>query len=140
MHESKFAIQDPSTGHASRVLRLIGEFASAIEFTRVRVSVAYASLDGCKELEKKLTQSSRNWVVAHKQWLVGIDFGQTSPAALRFLSKLRNSNVRIPNGTFVLENRLQPKETYHPKTFLFENVGTPVYQFGVMPALVNSHV
>lgn len=123
MHEDGFAIQDASVGHASRVLRLIGEYASATEFTQVRVSVAYASLNGCKELEKRLLQTSESWVPARKLWLVGIDFGQTSPAALRFLSKLKNSRVRIPNGAIVLENKLQPKETYHPKTFVFENVG-----------------
>jgi hypothetical protein len=64
--------------------------------------------------------SSSAWDQSTKRWLISIDHGITEPGAVEALSLLSKSEVRIPNGTRVLEDpRLRPPTAFHTKAYLF---------------------
>jgi hypothetical protein len=88
---------------------------------RLRVSIAYATYSGCKNLAGKFTEAFEDWPVLTKRWLVSIDFGTTEVAALQFLMALPNSEVRIPDARRVMKRRLIPAYCFHPKTYIFDN-------------------
>lgn len=111
--------QDPSVGRVGIVLEAIGTAAQlASDYERVDVAVAYASAEGVRLLDEKL--SGPNWIGARKRFLVSLDFGFTQPAALIRLSELSNAEVRVPNGRAVLASAtLRPPSAFHAKVFIF---------------------
>jgi len=111
--------QDPSVGRVGIVLDAIGAAAdSASDYERVDVAVAYASAEGVRLLDERL--SGPNWSSARKRFLVSLDFGFTQPRALVRLSELSNAEVRVPNGRAVLASAaLRPPSAFHAKVFLF---------------------
>jgi HKD family nuclease len=111
--------QDPSVGRVGVVLEAIGAAAHhASDYERVDVAVAYASAEGVRLLDERL--SGPNWSGARKRFLVSMDFGFTQPRALVRLSELSNAEVRVPNGRAVLASAtLRPPSTFHAKVFLF---------------------
>ncbi|MGH2613744.1 MAG: hypothetical protein ACRDJC_00755 [Thermomicrobiales bacterium] len=87
-------------------------------YEHVDVAVAYASAEGVRSLNNRL--SSGTWSAARKRFLVSIDFGFTQPRALARLSELNNAEVRIPNGHAVLASpTLRPPSAFHAKVFVF---------------------
>lgn len=102
------------------VLGGVGRLASSRVFTHARISIAYASAIGCRQLVGELSSRMTNWADLQKRWLIGIDFGRTEPEALRYLRGLPNSKVKVPNGSNTLKRRLLPVRSFHPKTYLFE--------------------
>lgn len=106
MHKQRFIIQDVDCGWQSKVYQAIGEIACAAEFKRLRVAVAYASRSGCGHLVATLRAEMGRWRTVKKQWLTGIDFGQTAPEAIEYLGGLDNSEVRVSDAAFVLHNHL----------------------------------
>lgn len=111
--------QDPSVGRVGIVLEALGTAANlASDYERVDVAVAYASAEGVRLLDEKL--SGPNWSDARKRFLVSLDFGFTQPSALVRLSELSNAEVRIPNGRAVLTSpTLRPASAFHAKVFIF---------------------
>lgn len=111
--------QDPSAGRVGIVLEAIGAAAHlASDYERVDVAVAYASAEGVRLLDERL--SGPNWSGARKRFLVSLDFGFTQPSALARLSELSNAEVRVPNGRAVLASaRLRPPSAFHAKVFIF---------------------
>jgi len=111
--------QDPSLGRVGIVLEALGAAANlAADYERVDVAVAYASAEGVRLLDEKL--SGPNWSGARKRFLVSLDFGFTQPKALVRLSELSNAEVRIPNGRAVLASAtLRPPSAFHAKVFVF---------------------
>jgi len=118
----KYFLQDASIGRTSRICAGITGLAQSIEFSRMRVAVAYATLSGCHELTAAFGNIT-SWGHAEKQWLISIDFGITQPEALKFLTNLPNSSVRVPNGAYLLKKKLKPRQSFHAKTYIFDNEG-----------------
>ena len=111
--------QDPSAGRVGIILEAIGAAAHlASDYERVDVAVAYASAEGVRLLDDRL--SGPNWSGARKRFLVSLDFGFTMPSALVRLSELSNAEVRVPNGRAVLDSAtLRPPSAFHAKVILF---------------------
>ena len=120
MFQSHLIVQDSESGRISEIYRSIVSLADASKFRSLRVAVAYASLAGCKNLSEGLDRClGSRWKSMNKEWMISVDFGRTDADALEFLSELPKSSVRIPNGLSVLQNKLIPKNCFHPKMFAF---------------------
>ena len=61
-----------------------------------------------------------DWARMRKRWLVGIDWCRSDPPALKRLADMANSEIRIPNGgSLVASAGCTPRDTFHPKLFVF---------------------
>jgi HKD family nuclease len=102
---------------AAEVERLAGEGG----FDRVRAFFAFATESGTQELIESLTKGwTGDWDRALKRWLISADFGFTEPQALRALSGLPNSQVRIPDAAYLLKHLLKPRATHHAKSLVLD--------------------
>jgi len=115
----KYFLQDSRYHASGNIIKAIATIAKAAHFTRMRISVAYATTGGCKQLSTML-QSMTGWENLRKEWLVGIDYGITDADALLSLANLPNSSVRIPDATYLLSHQLRPLRSFHPKTYIFD--------------------
>ena len=113
--------QDTRVGRVGVVLDALADASErAHAYKHVDVAVAYASAEGVRLLDERL--SSEAWAGARKRFLVSLDFGFTQPRALARLADLSNSEVRIPNGRAVLKSRtLRPPSAFHAKVFIFRD-------------------
>ena len=104
----------------------LGLIRSAYEQTkpkRICVAVAYATHSGVADLDSALSDLPR-WKKATKQWLVGIDYCRSDPFALKHLSDLPKSKVRVFDGNFVANrNGCVPRHSFHPKAYLLFGSG-----------------
>lgn len=116
----KFFLQDASTGRTSKIFAGITALAQSIEFSRIQVAVAYATVSGCRELTNAFSNIGA-WEHVEKQWLISVDFGITEPEALKFIDKLPRSTVRIPDGAELLKRKLKPRQSFHTKIYIFDN-------------------
>ncbi|MEC5200387.1 HKD family nuclease [Arthrobacter sp. PL16] len=117
-YEVSVHAQDPSVGRVSVVLEALADASERASYEYVDVAVAYASGEGVRLLDNRL--SGEAWNAARKRFLVSIDFGFTQPKALVRLSELNNAEVRVPNGQAVLASpTLQPPSAFHAKAFAF---------------------
>jgi HKD family nuclease len=116
-------VQTPTTPGA--MLDGVRSIAAIDEFDEFWASVAYASAAGVHLLSKEMGSTTKAWSRVRKRWLISIDFGHTEPEALRSLLRLRNSSVRVPNGSLVVVSRgFAPKLTcFHPKLYACRTVG-----------------
>ena len=90
---------------------------------RICVAVAYATHSGVADLDSALSGLPR-WKKAAKQWLVGIDYCRSDPFALKHLSDLPKSKVRVFDGDFVANrNGCVPRHSFHPKAYLLFGSG-----------------
>ena len=123
MDKQYSVLQDGALGTGASVSDVLKAVAVKARFNRVRIAVAYASLPGCKKLDAILAKANSAWKMAEKLWLVSIDCGHTDPNAIRFLKRLKNSEVRIYDGENLLKRRLMPAASFHPKTYVFDQSG-----------------
>ena len=123
MFRQHAVLQDGPLQASGRVRELIESIASGVQFNRMRAAVAYASLPGCQDLNTLLGKSNSGWKVSEKRWLLSIDYGHTDPRAIRFLKGLPKSEVRIHDGKNLLQRKLSPAASFHPKTFVFDRRG-----------------
>lgn len=113
-------MQDSQLGRGSIIIDALAEIAESARYRSLRASVAYATPGGTKSLVDRLRSRMMLWRNTDKQWLISIDFGRTNPESLSILSKLSNSSVRVPDGDYLLNNKLIPSQCFHPKTYIFE--------------------
>lgn len=123
MFKQHSVLQDGPLQASGRVREVITSVASSVRFNRMRAAVAYASLIGCEDLDTVLRKANSAWKKAEKKWLLSIDYGHTDPRAIRYLRGLPRSEVRIHDGKNLLQRRLMPAASFHPKTFVFDRVG-----------------
>lgn len=123
MFKQQAVLQDGPLQASGRVRELIASIASSVRFNRMRAAVAYASSAGCDDLNSMLGKANPAWKTAEKKWLLSIDYGHTDPRAIRFLRRLPKSEVRIHDGKNLLQRRLVPSASFHPKTFVFDRSG-----------------
>jgi HKD family nuclease len=116
MYHQSLHIQAPTEGAFGAILEGLSELRSASDLQHFYAAVAYATLGGCELLAKQLRDE--RWTASEKKWLIGIDFGHTEPSALRYLSALPSSTVRVPNGIEVaLRTGFSPRVVFHPKIY-----------------------
>ena len=120
MIKTALVLQDSKTGRASALINGIVNLGASAKFGRLRVAVAYATFSGCEALALQLRERVGTWDELEKLWLVSIDFGRTEAEALEYLQRLPNSEVRVPDATELLRNRLIPYRCFHPKTFILD--------------------
>ena len=99
------------------------------EITRVRAEIsadrffgcfAYATQSGFRSFE--LSVKDTFWASTESRWLLGIDYGRTDPRAMREIAKQANSEVRIFDGQYVVDQEaFAPRRDFHAKVALFEN-------------------
>lgn len=116
-------LQDGPLQASGRVREVITSIAGNVRFNRMRAAVAYASLAGSEDLNSLLAKANRDWKTVEKKWLLSIDYGHTDPRAIRFLRRLPKSEVRIYDGQNLMQRRLVPSASFHPKTFVFDRSG-----------------
>lgn len=98
---------------ASRRMPLIG----------MDVAVAYATQRGVAEL-CDIMNDVDGWDSARKRWLVGVDYCRSDPPALGHLQTLRESEVRLHDGYYVVKQRgCAPRTSFHPKLYMFHSNG-----------------
>lgn len=99
------------------------------EIARVRATIspdrffgcfAYATQSGFRAFE--LSVGADFWSKTRSRWLFGIDYGRTDPRALREIAKRANTEVRIFDGQFVVnQTGFSPRRDFHPKVAMMEN-------------------
>lgn len=134
MLTQKFALQ--SNKATGVILRTIENTARLAIFNKITVAIAYASLEGTKNLEDSLSNAFFDWERVQKHWVLSIDNGITDPQALELLASLPNSKVYIPNVQSVLRANLRPKVLFHNKCYMFEFEGLNA-PFGLISTSAN---
>lgn len=123
MHVQEWHAQDRASGAIGRTLDGIASLAGLPYYSQIRAAVAYATLNGCRVLVRRVAGSPR-WTRSRKRWLISIDFGRTEPAALDFLAALPRAEVRIPFGAQVVARRgFSPITPFHPKAYAVDDIG-----------------
>jgi HKD family nuclease len=131
-------VQDVKAHRASAIADALRSLVSATKFAHLRSSVAYASHKGATEFIEIVAEASKHWLSARKEWLVSIDFGQTSPEAIELLASLDKSEVRIADGRALLASNLIPARSFHPKSFVFtDSVKRPCAQAAILHGSAN---
>jgi len=113
----RYTVQQPFQGR--KIYRACTDLACSTRFQRVTGLYAFASRKGAELLAASLGESN-DWLASQKRWVISIDGGITEPSALTFLLDLPNSEVRVPDGQFLMQNRLRPARRFHAKTLLLE--------------------
>lgn len=81
---------------------------------------AYATQSGAVAFD--LALGSDFWNNVPSRWLFGIDYGRTQPQALKFMIGRPNTDVRIYDGTWVLDREgFLPRHDFHMKTSFLVN-------------------
>lgn len=81
---------------------------------------AYATQSGACSFE--LAMGDNFWRQTASRWLFGIDYGRTQPRALRQIIEKPNTEVRIVDGAWLVNQRgFIPRRDFHAKLSLFLN-------------------
>jgi len=81
---------------------------------------AYTTLSGCAEFQRRFGEAF--WQRVNSKWLVGFDYGRTEPVALEFLSEKQNAEIRVYDGTTVVNaERFFPERDFHMKACFLSN-------------------
>lgn len=84
---------------------------------------AYATQSGFRAFELAIGKDF--WTSTSSRWLFGFDYGRTDPRALREIAKRDNTDIRIFDGAWVVnQDRFLPRRDFHPKVAMFENAST----------------
>jgi HKD family nuclease len=85
---------------------------------------AYATQSGFRSFDLGMG-SDVFWKSVVSRWLFGIDYGRTDPRALREIAKQENTNVRIFDGAWVVNQEgFLPRRDFHAKVAIMENSKT----------------
>lgn len=106
---------------AIRAIDSLGVIARSAPWKALLVHVAYVTRAGARQLVGELEIRWPIWKQGRKLFLVGLDFGLTEPAALRYLAQLPNSECRVYDAEETLRQRLRPRSAYHPKVYAFSD-------------------
>lgn len=86
----------------------------------IDAAAAYITTSGVRELMRIMNQRgcARSNAV-EKRWITSFDYLRTDPVALKALTSLPRSVVKIHGASACLERKGTPKLPFHPKAFLF---------------------
>lgn len=100
----------------SEIRRLHGEIATT-DFLGL---YAYATQSGAALFELEL--GAAFWETTPSRWLFGIDYGRTQPQALRLLCARPNVEIRIHDGSYVVDQHgFVPRRDFHAKMAMLLN-------------------
>lgn len=101
----------------------IARVRSAVSADRFFGCFAYATQSGFRVFE--LSVGEEFWISTRSRWLFGIDYGRTDPRALREIAERANSEVRIYDGRYVVDqDGFIPRRDFHPKAAMIENTAS----------------
>jgi HKD family nuclease len=81
---------------------------------------AYATQSGVASFDLEL--GGDFWQATPSRWLFGIDYGRTQPQALRFMCSKGNADIRIHDGSWVVnQNGFVPRRDFHAKLAIMLN-------------------
>jgi len=110
---------DAGTTTLSEILRVYHDLSP----NRFLGCYAYATQSGFRAFE--LEFGSNFWLSTSSRWLFGIDYGRTDPRALREIARRKNTDVRIFDGAWVVNQEgFQPRRDFHAKVAIMENTTT----------------
>lgn len=103
----------------SELLRVYG----ALSPDRFFGCYAYATQSGFRAFE--LAVGNDFWRNTSSRWLFGIDYGRTDPRALREIAHRKNTEVRIFDGTWLVDQEgFLPRRDFHAKVAMMDNTKT----------------
>lgn len=112
----KYVMQPTTAEYRS----LISDATANRTYRELDSAVAYATAGGVRSLKHVMPAA---WTAWTKRWLIGIDWCRSEPAALRQLSLLANSRVRVFDGNrLVTRAGCVPDLPFHPKTYVLRGV------------------
>ncbi len=129
-----YTVQRP--GEGTSILNACRDLAGSTTFNRLTGLYAFASYKGARLLVEILKPSA-SWASASKRWVISIDGGITEPEALRYLVRMRRTEVRVPEAEALLTRKLKPAFRFHPKTLLLERQGTPIQPAAILVGSAN---
>lgn len=107
-------INAPTT--ISEIKRIHGQVATK-DFFGV---YAYATQSGAASFDLEL--GGGFWEDTPSRWLFGIDYGRTQPQALRFMCSKVNTEVRIYDGAWIVNQKgFVPRRDFHAKMAMLLN-------------------
>lgn len=81
---------------------------------------AYATQSGASSFS--IAMSPTFWAGTRSRWLFGFDYGRTQPHALRIISGKPNTEVRIYDGAWIVQqNGFLPRRDFHAKSSILTN-------------------
>ena len=105
-------ITQPAATTIGTLAKALTESAAAFD-----VAVAYATFSGVRELINSTRLAGL--LGTKKRFLVGIDWFRSEPGALDTLAALRESQVRVVDGKYLIATpNCQPRRTFHPKAYM----------------------
>lgn len=108
-----------TTTTLSEIMRVRG----AVSADRLFGCFAYAYQSGLRSFQ--LAAGSGFWDSTESRWLFGIDYGRTDPRAAREIDKSANTEVRIYDGKYVVDqDGFSPRRDFHPKVTLVGNASS----------------
>jgi len=114
---STFLHRDATTPTTiSEIRRLHGVIAT----TNFLGLYAYATQSGAALFDLEL--GGPFWPTTPSRWLFGIDYGRTQPQALRLMCSRPNVEIRIHDGTYVVDQQgFVPRRDFHVKMAILMN-------------------
>jgi HKD family nuclease len=101
-------------------LTALTHLSATIQYSRLRVAVAYASERGVWRFEE-IFSGQAQWPIAQKRFLVSLDHGITQPEALVRLAAFPACEIRIPGAKEVLKSAtLSRLAAFHAKCYGFD--------------------
>lgn len=119
MSLSTFLHRDATTPTTISEIRRLHAAIATTEFLGL---YAYATQSGAALFDMELGENF--WTDTPSRWLFGIDYGRTQPQALRLLCARPNAEIRIHDGTYVVNQRgFLPSRDFHAKMAMLMNQG-----------------
>lgn len=114
---STFLHDDQGSPTTLSEIKRVHDWVGTADFLGV---YAYATRSGVSSFELEL--GADFWTNTPSKWLFGIDYGRTQPQALKTMCEKNNAEVRIFDGTWVIDqNGFIPRRDYHAKMSLLLN-------------------
>ena len=107
MKAHQLVVQGLNNG--TTIVGLIKDIAKKEKYDRVTGVFAYATVAGVKLLIDTLRENMADWNKIEKRWVISIDRAITEPEALKKLTALNNSFVRVPFFKDIMKNNFIPK-------------------------------
>src|SRR6185437_11333125 len=86
----------------------------------------YATQSGAASFD--LEFGANFWQHTPSRWLFGLDYGRTQPQALRFMLAKQNTNIRLFDGAWVIDQEgFIPRRDFHAKMALLLNPKVNLY-------------
>lgn len=86
---------------------------------RIDIAVAYITSGGARDFISVARAALGDaWDAIEKRWITSFDYCRTQPVALRYVSSMPNSIVRIYDADVCLSGGCAPRTPFHPKAFL----------------------